>query len=154
MKEYEINEETMAIVPVSFYKTKVIEIEREIIVLENAYKLMDYNCRFYGSTYKGRYNAGKKMLNSSYKIPIIIHEGAGIIFFPTRSSLDEECAWINYNYVKSIEKGDNKTRINFTNNTYIESDRSKLSLNNQLARSMQLESIMRRRANSIYIEKR
>lgn len=153
MKNYEINENTMAVVPISYYKTKIIELDRELLILENAYKIMDYNCRYYGSTYKGRYKAGKDMLKSSYKIPIIVEESNGLIFFPTKSSLEDDCSWINYSYIKDIQKGEKTTKIVFNNGLVLESTRSKLSLDNQLARSMQLDSILRRRAKSLLSEK-
>lgn len=153
MKEYEINEDTLAVIPISYYKTKILELNNEYIVLDNAYKIMDYNCKYYGSTYRGRFNAGKSILNSSYKIPILVEESHRIIFFPTKSSLEDDCIWINYNHVKEIKKGE-KTKVIFNNGLFIEIDKSKLSLDNQLSRAIQLESIIRRRASSILTEKR
>ena len=67
MKEYEINEETMAIIPINYYKTLVKEYDREYVVEKNAYEIMEDSCEYYGSSYKGRLTAAKKILNSSYK---------------------------------------------------------------------------------------
>ena len=78
MKEYEINEDTMAIIPINYYQTLVKEMDNEYIIDKRAYEVMEDSCEYYGSTYKGRLAAAKKMLNSSYKIPIIIEESENI----------------------------------------------------------------------------
>ena len=122
MKEYEINEETMAIIPINYYQTLVKEYDREYVVEKNAYEIMENSCEYYGSTYKGRLAAAKKMLNSSYKLPIIIEESENIIFFPTKSSLLDDCCWINYNYIKKYEKLENRVKITFKNNEEINVD--------------------------------
>ena len=145
MKEYEINEDTMAIIPMSYYQTLVKEVEKEIIVDKNAYEIMEDSCEYYGSTYKGRLTAAKKMLNSCYKLPILIEESENIIFFPTKSSLLEDCCWINYNFIKKYEKNGKKIKLVFKNNEEIDVDMSKLSLENQISRSSMLELISRKR---------
>lgn len=145
MKEYEINEETMAIIPINYCQTLVKEYENEYVVEKNAYEIMEDSCEYYGSTYKGRLTAAKKMLNSSYKLPIIIEESENIIFFPTKSSLLEDCCWINYNFIKKYEKYENRVKITFKNNEEIEVDMSKLSLDNQISRSSMLELTYRKR---------
>ena len=145
MKEYEINEQTMAIIPINYYQTLVKESDNEYVIDENAYQIMENSCEYYGSTYKGRLSAAKKILNSSYKIPIMIEESENIIFFPTKSSLLDDCCWINYNFIKKYESNGNKTRLIFTNNEEIEVEISKLSLENQISRSTMLELISRKR---------
>ena len=145
MEEYEINEETMAIIPISYYKTLVKEYNNEYVVEKNAYQIMESSCEYYGSTYKGRLTAAKKILNSSYKIPILIEDSESIIFFPTKSSLLEDCCWINYNFIKNYEKNGKKTKLTFKNNEEIELEISKLSLENQISRSSMLELISRKR---------
>ncbi len=149
MKTYEINEETMAIIPINYYQTKVKENDAEYIVDQNAYEIMDSSCEYYGSTYKGRLKAAKRMLDCAYKLPIIVEESANLIFFPTKSSLEEDCCWINYNYIKKYEKVGSKTKILFTNNEEIEFNISKLSLENQISRSVRLESILRKRLKNL-----
>ena len=145
MKEYEINEDTMAIIPINYYQTLVKEMDNEYIIDKRAYEVMEDSCEYYGSTYKGRLAAAKKMLNSSYKIPIIIEESENIIFFPSKSSFLEDCCWINYNFIKKYEKFENRVKITFKNNEEIEVDMSKLSLENQISRSSMLELISRKR---------
>lgn len=145
MNEYEINEETMVIMPVDYEKTLVKELNNEYVINKSAYQIMEDSCEYYGSTYKGRLSAAKKMLNSCYKLPIIIEESENIIFFPTKSSLLEDCCWINYNFIKNYEKNGKNIKITFINNTEMDFDISKLSLQNQISRSSMLELISRKR---------
>lgn len=145
MKEYEINEETMAIIPINYYQTLVKEVDNEYIIDKKAYEIMEESCEYYGSSYKGRLTAAKKILNSSYKIPIIIEESENIIFFPTKSSLLEDCCWINYNFIKKYDKKGKKVTVTFINNEELDIDMSKLSLDNQISRSSMLELVSRKR---------
>jgi len=145
MKEYEINEETMAVIPMNYYQTLIKETDNEYVINKRAYEIMESSCEYYGSTYKGRLTAAKKILNSSYKIPIVIEESENIIFFPTKSSLLEDCSWINYNFIKKYEKDGKNVKITFKNNEQISVDMSKLSLENQISRSTKLELTARKR---------
>lgn len=148
MKDYEFNDETYAVISEKFGKTKVIEKNNEYHIEKDAYKVMDDGCKYYGSSYKGRLEASKEILNCSYKLPIIVEESSALIFFPIKSSLLDDCCWINLNGIKEIEKVDNKTKITFKNNQEIVFDISKLSLENQIYRSSRLESIIFRRINT------
>ena len=47
MKEYEINEETMAIIPINYYQTLVKEIDNEYIIDKKAYEIMEDSCEYY-----------------------------------------------------------------------------------------------------------
>ena len=143
--KYEINENTLAVLYDGYDKTKIIEVNNEYEVEEKAYKVMEENCEYYGSTYVGRIKAAKKILNCSYKIPVLVEESNNLIFFPTKSSLVEDCSWINYGEIKKYNKCGEKLEIEFSNNKKIIIDISKISLENQLARSSRLESIIRKR---------
>lgn len=145
MKDYEINEETVAVIPIDYYTTKIIEQDKEYIVNKKAYEIMDDSCKYYGSTYKGRLNASKKILDCSYKLPILIEESSGIVFFPTRSSLEEDCCWLNFNCIKDIIKKQNSSLITFKNNKTILLNISKLSLENQILRATKLTYIIYQR---------
>ena len=147
MEFYEINDDTIAIIPIEYNKTRVIEIKNEYLVEKNAYMVMDESCKYYGSTYKGRIKAAKEILNCSYKIPILVEESHNIVFFPTKSSLEEDCCWINFNYIKNIEKQENRCIIKFINDKQISFDVSKLSIENQIARSTMLSYIIDQRKN-------
>lgn len=150
MKNYEINEDTIAVMPINYDTTRVIEVEKEYIINKSAYKIMDESCQYFGSTYKGRLLASKKMLDCSYKLPILVEESRKIIFFPTKSSLEEDCCWINFNYIKTFAKIDNNTLITFVNDKKIMFNLSKLSLENQISRSARLIYILNKRINDLF----
>ena len=142
MNNYEINEETYAVIAEDLGKTKVIEKNSEYNIEKDAYKVMDESCKYYGSSYKGRIEASKVILNCSYKLPILVEESSVLIFFPIKSSLLDDCCWINLNSIRNIEKVDNKSKITFKNGREVIFDISKLSLENQIYRSSRLESII------------
>lgn len=149
MNFYEINEDTIAVIPIEYEKTEIIELEKEYIVNKKAYSIMDDSCKYYGSTYKGRLNAAKKILECSYKLPILVEESQNIIFFPTKSSLEEDCCWINFNYIKAIEKEENSTIVTFVNGSRKKFDISKLSIQNQISRSTRLSYIIEQRKRAL-----
>ena len=148
MNNYEINEDTYAIISDDIGKTKIIEKENDYIINNDAYKVMDESCKYYGSSYKGRLEAAKILLNCSYKLPILVEESSVLIFFPIKSSLLDDCCWINLNSIYNIEKVDNKSQITFKNGKKMIFDISKLSLENQIYRSTRLESIIFKRINA------
>lgn len=148
MNNYEINEETYAIISKDIGKTMVIEKSNDYEIDNDAYKVMDDSCKYYGSSYKGRLEAAKTLLDCSYKLPILVEESSVLIFFPIKSSLLEDCCWINLNSIENIEKVNNKSKITFKNGKEMIFDISKLSLENQIYRSAKLESIIFRRINA------
>ena len=148
MNNYEINEETYAVISKDIGKTEIIEKENDYTINNDAYKVMDESCKYYGSSYKGRLEAAKVLLDCSYKLPILVEESSVLIFFPIKSSLLDDCCWINLNSIKNIEKVDNKSKITFKNGKEMIFDISKLSLENQIYRSTKLESIIFRRINA------
>ena len=145
MKNYEINDDTYAVIGENLYKSKVIEKDYEYDLDKDAYSVMDESCEYYGSTYKGRIKASKKLLNCSYKLPFLVEESTYLIFFPTKSSLEEDCIFINSTKVKRVEKYDNKTKIIFENDKELVVPASKMSMDNQIMRSTMLESLLRKR---------
>lgn len=148
MNNYEINEDTYAVISTDVGKTKIIEKNYDISIDNDAYKVMDESCKYYGSSYMGRVEGSKKILDCSYKLPILVEESSVLIFFPIKSSLVEDCCWINLNSIQRVEKVDNKTKIIFKNNKEMIFDISKLSIENQIYRSSKLESIIFKRLNA------
>lgn len=148
MNNYEINEETYAVISSDIGKTQIIEKNNDYIINNDAYKVMDESCKYYGSSYKGRLEAAKILLDCSYKLPILVEESSVLIFFPIKSSLLDDCCWINVNSIYNIEKIDNKSQITFKNGKKMIFDISKLSLENQIYRSTKLESIIFKRINA------
>lgn len=143
--KYEINDETIAMIPINSSTTKVIELTKEYDISQSTFEILEENCEYYGSTYEGRIKAAQKILNFSYKIPLLIEESERIIFFPTKSSNSKDCCWINHNYVKLREKCGKNTKVIFKNGIEKEFKISKLSFENQLLRAGMLDAMISKR---------
>ena len=145
MFNYEINSDTLVILPYGLNKSKIIEKTRELIVDIEPMEIIKYNCEFYGSTYEGRHDGTKSIMNITHKSPIIIEESRVIICFPTTSPRQNECAWIVLKSIKDFTGDSNSTNIIFDNNTVVNITMSVSSFGNQISRSYRLESILRKR---------
>ncbi len=147
MKEYEINEETLAIIPVDKEKSLIYEKNDEFYIYNDAYRIIDNSCSYFGSSLLGRQIGSKKILGSGYKIPIIVEDSKEIIFFPTTSPNSIDCSWISLNNIKKLLKEENKTAIIFDNDQKIIIDVPYLSVQNQILRSSRLSTILKKRKN-------
>lgn len=145
--DYEINRDTLAILPIDHNKSKVIEVDNEYVCDINPYQIMEHSCEYFGSSLDGRLKGSKNMLGSVYKAPILVEETKNIIFFPTCSPLIVDNAWISLNNILKCEKDDCKTKIYFKNGRSITIDIPYLSIENQILRSSKLDYIVRKRKN-------
>lgn len=145
MNNYEINEETLIIMPISDKKSKVIEKSDEHIIALPPNKIMENSCSYFGSSLIGRQNGSKYILGSNYKIPIVVEESKDIIFFPTTSPSLDNCHWIAVNNIKDIIKKERKTIIVFDNDQEIVIDIPYLSIQNQILRATRLNAILKKR---------
>ena len=145
LESYEINYDTLAIIPINKNISKVMEKNDSYIVNKPAIEIIDDSCRYFGSTLKGRTDATKNLIGINYKSPIIIEESRNIIFFPTGSSRYNGCYWIALNKIKSSEKIDNFCQIIFNNDMELELNISHESLKNQILRATLLESTLKKR---------
>lgn len=141
MIEYEITEETCALIAINNECTKIIELDDEIIIKNSTSKILDYSCKYYGSSYLGRKEGSMNILKNIYKIPIIVEESRNIIFFPISSTRQNDTTWISLKNIKSYKKVDKNTEIIFKNNKKILLRISYYSLQNQILRSSYLEMI-------------
>lgn len=149
LDEYEINEATMAVIPIDSNKSKVIEENNIFIVNRNSMKIIDDSCKFFGSSYNGRFEGSKRLLgNKIYKAPIIIEESREIIYFPTGSSRNENCAWISLKKIKDYSKNNEKVSIKFKNDIVIDFEITYEALGNQVLRASRLETILRQHKNA------
>lgn len=143
MQEYEINLDTLAVIPINSEATRVIEREGEFIVKSNSMKIIDAGCRFFGSTYQGRSEGTKSMIGVNYKAPIIIEETKPIIFFPTISPRLAACSWISFKEIeKCTKKSEKETTILFKNGVEVALNMPYKSLQNQILRSSYLNSTL------------
>ncbi len=148
MISYEINRNTMALIPINNDQTKVIERNRVFIINENIMDIIKNSCEYFGSSYLGRKEGTKKLTGITHKSPIIIEESNNMIYFPTESPRLNSCSWISFNSIKRYINNNGKSTIIFDNDKILDLDISYNSLDNQVLRSSKLESILRKRLNT------
>ncbi len=147
MRDYEINDETLAIIPGgSIWDSVVVEDDCNYEVKMKPLEIVDYSCKYFGSSYEGRRTGAGEILNSKYKLPVVVEDSKNLIFFPTTSPIDDDCSWISLNNIKSYDKLNNtKTKVIFKNGKNLTIDISYNSFNNQVMRASRLEYIIRTR---------
>lgn len=145
---YFINKSTCVIIPIGVSESKVIEFDNVYIVSKSVKSIIDESCKYFGSSYQGRSDGSKRILNMNYKLPIVIEEFNNLIFFPTSSPRFKDCIWISLNNIDSYEKNGNDSKIIFDGGMEFDIDISYYSLENQIFRASLLDSILRKRKNS------
>ena len=148
MISYEVNCDTLALVPISENETKIIERNNVFNINRPVMNIIEDSCEYFGSSYLGRHEGTKKLIGITHKAPIIIEESKNLIYFPTTSPRLENCIWIALNNIKTYERKNGKTELEFTNNKRIRLDISFGSLDNQVLRATKLESVLRKRINA------
>lgn len=143
MMNYEICEDTLAILPFETGKARVIETHGELIINKTPMEIIEDSCLYFGSTYDGRHTATKYLLGISYKSPIIVEESRNIIFFPTNSPRQYDCCWISLRNIMDYKRKHNHSIIYFDNGKQILLNISYGSLDNQILRATRLESVIR-----------
>ena len=146
---YEIDLSTLMLIGIDNTKTKVISFENELIVENDSKKIMDYSCKFFGSSLTERVNTTKRLINVSSKSPIIVEESRNIIFFPLKSVREKNNIWISFNNLDKYVKKDNKTIFIFKNKKEVILDFSYYIIDNQVTRSLMLDYELKIRRESL-----
>lgn len=143
MKIYEINKQTLAIIAIEEEVSKIIEEDNEFIIKRSATKIINDSCKFFGSSFNGRFQGTKTMIGVSHKAPIIIEESSEMIFFPTSSPRLELCSWISLNNIKEYYKDRKNTIINFSCGKHLKFNISYGIIDNQILRATRLQLILK-----------
>lgn len=138
MNNYEINDETLAIIPKNNKITIVYEKYNCFIINQNIKDIINNSCKYYGSTFEGRKVASSSILKVNYKVPIMIEESNNIVFFPTTSLRNNNCSWISLNNIEKYERNYRGSKILFNNGKTLIIPISYGILNNQILRSSRL----------------
>lgn len=150
MELYEIGVQTLAIVGMPRKKAKIVESDRQFIISDSAYRVMDYNCNYFGSSYAGREEGCRKILGFVRKSPIILEETQDIIFFPTHSPRRVDCIFVALENVSSIVGDEKSSIITFKNGTVLPVPRSKYSVKNQMDRAIKLKYLISERKKRFF----
>ena len=145
MNEYEINDDTLAIIPIDECRSKIIEKSKSFIVNQ---PIIDVSCQYFGSSYQGRFLGTKNLIGISHKAPIIIEESKEIIFFPTTSPRLFNCAWISLKNLQNYKRNNDSTTIIFNNGHLLNLEISYATVDSQVLRAARLESVLRLRKNN------
>lgn len=143
--EYEVNNETLAILPYELDCSKIIELNETFVVKKKPIEIIRNSCAFFGCSYDGRHEGTKKLIGVNYKAPIIIEESSNIIFFPTCSPRFNDCMWISHAHILKCENSFNNAIIYFKNGFKLPLKISYGSLKNQILRSSLLENVFQSR---------
>jgi len=146
LKDYEINEDTLALISLND-KTKVYENNKSFTINKDANCIMEDSCRYFGSSLSGRQKGTENLIGVSYKAPIIIEESKNIIFFPTASPRLKKCCWISLNNLERYYNKNNKVILEFKNKEKIVLNLSYGVIDNQILRATRLEAVLRGRKN-------
>ena len=149
--DYEINKNTLAILPLDENNSKVMETEADYNIESSSFKVIEHSCNYFGSSYSGRHEGTKQLIGISHKSPIVIEESTKMIFFPTTSPLNEDCIWISLDNISKYYKSINPkcSIIEFKNGNKMELNVSIGSLTNQILRATRLKVVLEDRISKI-----
>jgi len=145
MDEYEITSSTLMLEYYDENKTKVYEFDKEFVVNDSLFNIISNSCNFYGSTYEGRLEASKKILNTNIKLPVVVEDLKKIIFFPTRATYRLGSRWISFNNLDRIEhvgRNSSLTRLCFCNGKMYDIEISYEIIHRQLFNCLTLEKTL------------
>lgn len=150
INNYEINVETLLIVPYGKGKSKVYEYDDDFIVNKSPLAIIKNSCLYFGCTYEGRRDSVKQMIGIDMKVPILIEDSNNTIFFPTSSCINKNSIWISYRNLLKYDKFNAfSTVLYFRNNRKIKVDTKYNLIDNQIIRCIKLESLLVKRKNFI-----
>ena len=142
-EDYEINSDTLVIIPIGKNKSRVFENGGDFIVKKSSLKIIEDSCLFFGSSYEGRKEGTKSLIGVDMKVPIIIEDSRNIIFFPTSSCIRESSIWISYqNLIKYSKFNQISTDLYFKGNIHVKVGCRYNLIDNQIIRCIKLEKML------------
>lgn len=142
---YEINEKTLAVIPINDVRCKVVEEDRNYNINKTSLKVIEHSCEYFGVSYKARLQGSYKLIKSRYKVPIIVEDITGIVVFPITSKFRENNFWLSYSNILEYYPSNTKkciTVIRFKNGFKMEIPVSFYSFNNQFLKASRLSAVM------------
>lgn len=149
IEEYEINSFTVLVMPITYGSkvfSKIYEFDEECVSPFRPIDIIRESCEFFGSSFEGRKDGTRKLVGFTHKVPIAISPPNNIYFFPTTSPENPRCIWVAHDHVVSYKKGEqNSTIVHFKNNQCMQLPISSSSFQNQVIRTMMLQSKLSQR---------
>lgn len=135
----------------NFYSC-VLEDETEYVVDNPPSKMIDYACKFFGSSLRGRQDGTRDICGITHKAPISIDPISGMYFFPTTSPNNNMCSWIAHSHIEEVNRAvERGTEIVFKNGRRINVSTSFGSMMNQIQRTAQYRYLLDNRIK--YLQK-
>jgi len=149
IEEYEINPQTMAIIPMEYGSkiySKILEVDEELISPFKPYEIIKKSCQYFGSSYEGRKEGTRELIGITHKAPIVIDTNTSIYFFPTTSPVNIQCIWFAHDHILSHRKdSSNQTIVVFRNKQSLIAPVSYRSFQNQVLRTALLKTKLMQR---------
>ncbi len=142
MDSYEINEDTVALIPKDEENTIVYEVDNSFVVNKPTLEIVEESCEYFGSSLEGRQIGTSKLVGFTHKVPVIIEETFDLIFFPTLSPKNADCSWLSYKHIFKPDKFKDKTIIELKNGKKILVNVSTPIIHNQLYRCSRLKDTL------------
>lgn len=142
MTTYEINDETLALIPKNDNTTWIYEKGQKLFVDQSVDSIMENSCEYFGSSLQGRQNGTTALIGITHKVPIIVEESSNLIFFPTSSPRLKSCCWISLNNIVSYSKDNNICKVVFKDGKILKFDTSFGIINNQILRASRLQMML------------
>ena len=153
MDSYEINQDTVALVPKDEKTTIVYEVDNSFVINKPTLKIVEASCEYFGSSLEGRQIGTSRLVGFTHKVPVIIAETFDLIFFPTQSPKNNDCAWLSYDHIFKPDKFKDKTILELKNGKKIIVNVSTPIIHNQLYRCSRLKEILSVRKSNKKTEK-
>ena len=119
--------------------TIINELTTELVKKGNFLKnILESSCEYYGSSLKGRIISSRKIIKSSYRMPIIVSEKSNILLFPINGKNNKEQIWFNFLNIKSYEKDQEFVNVTFNTGFSQKFMLSYAILNNQMLKCSRL----------------
>lgn len=141
LTEYDINLQTMALLPIAHidYATLVIEQFHQLYVTLTPLQIIKAGCLDGGADFDGRKKGVTHLTGAIQKVPMPIIPLLNIFAFPTHSPTAFHCSWIFYHHVKTILPSQNpkekQASILFKNGLELPMNESYHTLNKQMQRT-------------------
>ncbi|WP_096185759.1 competence protein ComK [Evansella halocellulosilytica] len=138
IQHYEINEQTMALIPAQQieFDTIAIETNGRYFVKQTPMNIIKRGCLEGGSNYEGRRKAVTHLTGTMHKVPIPVNPHLNLFAFPTHSPKHFECGWLFYHHIRQLSPTTpHETTVTFTNNETIQVNTSYYTLEKQIHRT-------------------
>ncbi len=144
MNNYIINNNTVAILK-NNNKTIIFDVDNYQVINKNIKYVLECNCNYYGSSLEGRRKSIQKILNTCYKVPILINNK--IILLQINSLRNNNCLFIVLNKVLNFKKTLNNLIIRCDNNLIFSSKISQTSFEKMLINGIKINNIIKSQKN-------